>query len=90
MPRNNLPGYLKHKTTGQAFCVIHGRFIYLGKYGSKASRLRYEEVIAEYLANDKKLPPTRSRTELTVLEFSVAYEEAIRLILSRLLSTTRR
>ena len=75
MARNNLPGYLKHKTTGQALCVINGRYIYLGKYGSKASRLQYEEVIAEYLSNGKKLPPTRSRTEISVLEFAVAFLE---------------
>jgi hypothetical protein len=75
MPRRNLPGYLKHKPSGQAYCLINGRHIYLGKYGSKASRLQYEEVIAEYLANDKKLPPTRSRTEITCLEFAVAYLE---------------
>ena len=73
MPRKNLPGYLKHKTTGQAFCVINGKFIYLGKYGSKASRERYEEVIGEYLANGKKLPPVRSKNEITITEFAVDY-----------------
>jgi hypothetical protein len=65
MPRRNLPGYLMHKSSGQACCLINGKFIYLGKYGSKASRQQYEyeEVIAEYLANGKKLPPTRSQYE---------------------------
>ena len=75
MPRRNLPGYLKHKPSGQALCVINGHYFYLGKYGSKASRLRYEEVIAEYLSNGKKLPPTRSRTEMTTLEFAIAFLE---------------
>jgi len=51
MSRNNLPGYLKHKTTGQALCVIHGRFIYLGKYGSKASRLRYKSGVFWFAQN---------------------------------------
>jgi hypothetical protein len=63
MPRRNLPGYLKHKPSGQAYCVISGKFIYLGKHGSKASRERYEEVIAEYLANGKKMPPTKSQND---------------------------
>jgi len=63
MPKKTLPGYLKHKKSGQAFCLIHGKFVYLGKYGSKSSRERYEEVIAEYLANGKKLPPTKSSDE---------------------------
>jgi len=75
MPRKNLPGYLKHKPSGQAYCLINGKFIYLGKYGSKASRQQYEEVVAEYLANGKKLPPTRSQNEITCLEFAIAYLE---------------
>ena len=75
MPRKNLPGYLKHKPSGQAYCLINGKFIYLGKYGSKASRQQYEEVVAEYLANGKKLPPTRSKNEITVLEFAIGYLE---------------
>ena len=29
MPKKTLPGYLKHKTSGQAFCLIHGKFVYL-------------------------------------------------------------
>jgi len=32
---------------------------YLGKYKSKASREEYERLIAEFLANGKKLPPAR-------------------------------
>jgi len=55
----NLPGYLLHKRSGQAVVVIQGKTIYLGKYKSKASREEYERVIGEYIANGKKLPPTR-------------------------------
>ena len=75
MPRRILPGYLKHKPSGQAYCLINNRFIYLGKYGSKASRQQYEEVIAEYLNNGRKLPPTRSRTEMTCEDFAIAFLE---------------
>jgi integrase len=75
MARRNLPGYLKHKTTGQAYCVICGHFFYLGKYGSKASRVEYERIIGEYLANGKKLPPTRSRTEITIEELVIQFLE---------------
>jgi len=59
MSRKNLPGYLLHKRSGQAVVVIQGKTIYLGKYKSKASREEYEKVIAEYIANGRKLPPTR-------------------------------
>ena len=73
MPKKNLPGYLKHKTSGQAFCLIHGKFIYLGKYGSKASREEYERIIAEYLINGKKAPPTRLKDEGLVSELAVDF-----------------
>jgi hypothetical protein len=75
MARRNLPGSLKHKTTGQAFCVIHGRFFYLGKYGSKAIREEYERIIGKYLANGKKMPPTRNCTEITIEELAIKYLE---------------
>ena len=75
MARRNLPGYLKHKATGQAFCVINGRFFYLGRYGSKASREKYEQIIAEYLTNGKKLPPTRSQSELLIETLVFRYLE---------------
>ena len=57
MARKNLPGYLKHKATGQAFCVISGRFFYPGKYGSKASREEYERIIGEYLKAGRTVAP---------------------------------
>ena len=75
MARKNLPGYLKHKTTGLAKVVIHGKTIYLGKYGNKASREEYERIIAEYLNNGKRLPPTRSRTDITIEELSLRFLE---------------
>jgi len=43
MPKKNIPGYLKHPS-GQAFCKINGKFVYLGRHGSKASREKYEQV----------------------------------------------
>jgi hypothetical protein len=73
MPRRNLPGYLKHKQSDQAYCLINGRHIYLGKYGSKANRERYEEIIAEYLANGRKLPTTLTKTGIICRELSVHF-----------------
>ncbi len=75
MSKKNLPGYLKHKPTGQAYCKIDGKFIYLGKYGSKASRSQYEELIAKYLANGKKLPPTKPQDDTTILSLASAFLE---------------
>ena len=57
----------------QAFCKIRGKFIYLGRYGSKTSREKYERVIAEYLSNGKKLPPTKTQEEISIAELAVEF-----------------
>ena len=57
MPKRNIPNYRLHKATGQAFVELGGRRFYLGKHGSKASKEGYEQRIAEYLANGRKMPP---------------------------------
>jgi hypothetical protein len=75
MPKKNIPSYRLHKPTGQAICVLRGKTFYLGKYKSKESRAKYNELIAEYLANDRKLPPTRSRSEITVEELALRFLE---------------
>ena len=57
MPKTNVPKYRHHKATGQAFIELGGHRFYLGKHGSKASKEEYQRRLAEYLANDRKLPP---------------------------------
>jgi hypothetical protein len=44
------PTYRKHKGSGQAVVTLNGRDIYLGKYGTKASRDEYNRSIGEWLA----------------------------------------
>ena len=73
MPKTNIPGYRLHKATGQAFIELEGRRFYLGKYGSKASRAEYERHLAEYLANDRKLPPTKAKTGISCKELAVHF-----------------
>ena len=73
MPKTNIPSYLKHKNSNRVYCRRNGKFIYLGRYGSKASRERYEEVIAEYLANGKKLPPTKQQEEINIAELAIEF-----------------
>lgn len=58
-----VPGYLRHKRSGQAFTVVRGeggrrRQVPLGPYGSPESRRRYREVLAAYLRDE--LPPGSS------------------------------
>ncbi len=49
MSQNRLPSYRKHHS-GQARVTINGQDHYLGPYGSSESYVRYDEVIANYLA----------------------------------------
>ncbi|GAB5407221.1 MAG: site-specific integrase [Aureliella sp.] len=58
-----LPSYRKH-SSGQARCTINGRTFYLGRYGTKASKQRYDALIAEWLASGRS--PTFGIPELDV------------------------
>jgi hypothetical protein len=52
------PKYSKHKASGQAICTLEGHDIYLGRYGSKASRDQYDRIVGEWLTNGRRLPST--------------------------------
>ncbi len=69
-----LPKYRHHRASGQAVVTIGGKDRYLGPWRSKASRLEYDRLIAEWLAAGR---PTRSSadlaTPLTVAELLVRY-----------------
>jgi hypothetical protein len=51
MPRltSQNPSYRKHEASGQAIVTVDGHDIYLGPYGSKASRDESDRVIGEWL-----------------------------------------
>jgi hypothetical protein len=55
MPRlvHQPPKYSKHKASGQAVVVIGGADVYLGPYGSKASRENYDRAVAQWLASGR-------------------------------------
>ena len=53
MPKSKRkPSYLLHKSTGQARVRIDGKDVYLGRYGSRESRDRYDDLIAEWFAKN--------------------------------------
>lgn len=54
MPKKK-PAYLLHRPTGRARVRIDGRDLYLGEYGSPASRERYDELVAEWFARQGDL-----------------------------------
>ncbi len=69
-----LPSYRLHKSSGQAVVSLSGVDFYLGRHGTKASRRKYEALIAEWLANDRR-PPDKGDGPvlLSVIEVVAAY-----------------
>ena len=80
MPRlsQSLPKYRKHKASGQAFVELNGRRYYLGPHGTKASKLEYDRLVAEWLQHGRQIPPSTESGELTVVELMVAYVHFVR------------
>jgi integrase len=72
MPRRNPPSYRLHKPSGQAVVTLNGKDIYLGLFGSRASREKYDQLIAEWLSSGRQ-PPKGSG--LCVNELLLAYIE---------------
>ncbi|MCZ6574198.1 MAG: site-specific integrase, partial [Planctomycetota bacterium] len=77
--RRRVPGYLKHKPSGQAIVVLSGRQHYLGEYGSDESRQEYDRLISEWLANGRTDPAQQAaaadkeQAPATVVEVIAAY-----------------
>lgn len=57
MPKliKRVPGYCKHKATGQAYVRLDGRDFYLGKWNSAASVAEYNRITSEWLAAGRKI-----------------------------------
>lgn len=78
MPKlsQSLPKYRKHRKSGQAIVTIGGKDFYLGPHGTKASRLQYDRIIAEWLTAGRpaRHPSVTADAELpTVAELINGY-----------------
>ena len=71
--RQSLPKYRKHRASGQAVVTLSGRDCYLGPHGTKASRLEYDRLIAEWLQQGRNLPGDTREHELSIAEVILAY-----------------
>ena len=73
-PSKSFPKYAKHKASGKAVVRLNGTDIYLGPYGTKTSKLEYDRVIGEWLANGRMLPTKPDEYEsITVAQLSAFY-----------------
>lgn len=77
MPRLSkaLPKYSKHRASGQAIVTLGGKDIYLGPHGTQVSRMEYDRVVAEWLANGRSLPQKAKKNSITVVEILAAYSK---------------
>jgi integrase len=82
IPVPKQPSYREHKASGQAVVTLpdglgRRRDVLLGKYGTEASRAAYDRVVAEWLANGRRLakPTVALAGGLTVNELLVAFFE---------------
>lgn len=69
LPRR-APSYRLHKATGRGVVTLNGRDVYLGAYGTPESRAAYDRVVAEWLANGRRLVED---APVTIAELVVAY-----------------
>lgn len=75
-PRTRRPGYCHDRATGRAYVALAGRKIYLGPYGTPASRTEYERVVREWenLGRPRlDYMPSRAPAPLTVAELIAAF-----------------
>jgi len=79
MPRttgNSVPTYCKHKASGQAVVTIDGIDHYLGPHGTKASKVEYDRLITEWMANGRHLA-VGPNSNLSVAELMQRYRQHV-------------
>lgn len=68
------PSLRLHKPSGQAVVTVDGRDFYLGRFGSAESQVEYDRLLAEWLANGRRLAvPSVASSDITVNEMMEAY-----------------
>ncbi len=72
MPRTTKPpAYRLYKRTGQAVVTLNGQDHYLGLHGTAMSRMAYDVLVGEWLANGRRMPA--QETSVSVTELAAAY-----------------
>jgi integrase len=72
--RTRTPSYRLHRPSGQAVVTLDGHDCYLGRFGAAESRAEYDRLVAEWLANGRRLPGADDGVpNLTLDELMLAY-----------------
>ena len=72
-PSNHVPKYRKHRATDQGVVTINGRDYYLGPHGTRASKLEYDRLVGEWLAEGRSVSFGVPDKQLTVVELLADY-----------------
>jgi len=68
-----IPKYRKHSSSGQARVTLNGKTYYLGRFGSKESKLLYNRLVGEFVASDGAMIAPGQVDTLTMSEMLLAY-----------------
>ncbi len=72
-PSKSLPKYRKHRPSGKAVVTLSGRDYYLGPHGTKASKIEYDRLIGEWLANGRQLPTIVESKPISIVKLCSNY-----------------
>ena len=74
MPRltNATPKYRKHKASGQAIVTLCGKDHYLGPHGTKASKVEYDRLVAEWLSQGRPAHAIPAG-DISIVELAASY-----------------
>jgi integrase len=68
LSRKAIPSLRRHKASNRAYVVLSGKTIYLGGWGTKAARAKYERYLGEWLASGRNLSVDSDESSLTIAE----------------------
>ncbi|MBS0196993.1 MAG: hypothetical protein JSR77_09560 [Planctomycetes bacterium] len=72
-PDIRIPKYRHHKASGQAVVTLAGKDVYLGVYGSKASKSAYQRHIGEFMTRGGVAATGKPNESLTVADLILRY-----------------
>jgi hypothetical protein len=78
---SRVPGYRLHKASGRAIVKLGGKVHYLGKHGSRTSKLEYARLIARWSVGRGEHPHA-GRDDITIVELIFIMASAFRRRLS--------
>lgn len=71
-----IPSYRRHKASGQAVVTLNDKDFYLGLWRSTHSKVEYQRLVGEWLADDRRLPPADGGAgppDMTISELAADY-----------------